>query len=164
METNYLKISEVIRPDTVDLELKGVEDKNQAIEYLANLLDKAGFLADKETYINSVYEREEMGPTYMDHFIAIPHGKSAGVKEAGIAFGRSSAGFEYQTSSGGGLAKLIFLLAIPDRMSGDAYMAVLARLARLLVHEDFRNNLHLAETHQDVINAIIDGERLLEDL
>ena len=164
MDTNKLKISEVIRAETIDLDLKGVENKNQAIDYLAGLLNKAGLLVDKETYIKSVYERELMGPTYMEHFIAIPHGKSAGVKEAGIAFGRSKEGFQYQTSLGGGLAKLVFLLAIPDRMSGDAYMAVLARLARLLVHEDFRNNLYLAENYQDVLNAFVDGERLLEDL
>jgi mannitol/fructose-specific phosphotransferase system IIA component (Ntr-type) len=105
-----------------------------------------------------------MGPTYMENYIAIPHGKCAEVKEAGIAFGRSKEGFHYQTSLGGGVAKLVFLLAIPDRLSGDAYVAVLARLARLLVHEDFRNNLFLAETHQDVIDAIVAGERLLEDL
>ena len=58
----------------------------------------------------------------------------------------------------------MFLLAIPDRMSADAYMSVLARLARLLVHEDFRNTLYLANNYQDVLNALIDGEHLLEDL
>jgi mannitol/fructose-specific phosphotransferase system IIA component (Ntr-type) len=49
-------------------------------------------------------------------------------------------------------------------MSGDAYMAVLARLARLLVHEEFRKSLYVAETYDDVMTAIIDGEHLLEDL
>ena len=102
MEKANLKISEVIRQETVDLELKGIEDKNQAIEYLAGLLDMAGLLIDKEAYIKSVYEREQLGPTYMEHFIAIPHGKSAAVKEAGIAFGRSKEGFQYNTSLGGG--------------------------------------------------------------
>jgi mannitol/fructose-specific phosphotransferase system IIA component (Ntr-type) len=100
----------------------------------------------------------------MENFIAIPHGKCDAVKEAGIAFGRSKTGFDYQTVLGGGAVKLIFLLAIPNRMSADAYMAVLTRLARLLVHEEFRNNLYAAETYDDVITAVIDGEQLLEDL
>ena len=156
-----LKISEVIRPETVDLELKGVNNKDEVIYYLAGLLDQAGLITDKALYIRDVYEREKMGPTYMENFIAIPHGKSDAVKEAGVAFGRSKKGFLYETERGGGIAKLIFLLAIPNRMSADAYMAVLARLARLLIHEEFRNALFQAKNYQDVIMAVREGESLL---
>lgn len=163
MNENNLKIREVIRPDTIDLDLTYIKNKDEVIHYLANLLDHAGLLTDKKKYIESVYEREQMGPTFMEHFIAIPHGKSDAVKEAGIAFGRSLKGFHYDTSMGGGTAKLIFLLAIPNRFSGDAYMAVLARLARLLVHEDFRYGLMRAKNYDDVMKAIIDGETLLEE-
>lgn len=162
MEAVNLKISHVIQPITVDLELQDINSKDEAIQYLAGLLDQAGLLVSKEAYIQSVYERELLGPTYMEHEIAIPHGKSAAVREAGIAFGRSKQGFHYETALGGGTAKLVFLLAIPDRMSPDAYMGVLARLARLLVHEEFRQSLMEANSYDNVIAAIINGERLLE--
>ena len=164
VDSQFFKISEVIRPETIDLTLESIENKDQVIQYLAGLLDDAGLISDKQAYINSVYERESMGPTYMENFIAIPHGKCDAVKEAGIAFGRSKDGFDYQTVLGGGKAKLIFLLAIPNRMSGDAYMAVLARLARLLVHEEFRDALYASESYDDVMTAILNGEKLLEDL
>lgn len=163
MSEQYLKISEVIRPETVDLEFNQVTNKEKAILCLATMLENAHLLIDKEAYIQSVYEREKLGPTYMEHFIAIPHGKSDAVREAGIAFGRSENGFHYDTPLGGGLVKLIFLLAIPNRISADAYMAVLARLARLLVHDEFRNDLMKAEEYKDVVKAIVDGERLLEE-
>lgn len=158
-----LKISEVIRPETVDLELQGVNSKDEAIHFLAGLLYQAGLLTDKDLYIHDVYEREKQGPTYMENFIAIPHGKSDAVVEAGIAFGRSKEGYFYQTDNGGGIAKLTFLLAVPNRMSADAYMAVLARLARLLIHEEFCSDLYQAACYQDVITAIIKGESLLDD-
>lgn len=164
MKPKHLRISEVIRPETVDLQMNHILDKDQVIHYLAGLLNKAGLISNIEEYIESVYERESMGPTYMENFIAIPHGKSNAVKEAGIAFGRSEKGFDYQTQLGGGLAKLVFLLAIPNRMSADEYMAVLARLARLLVHDEFRDDLYKASSYQDVLDAIIVGEKLLEDL
>lgn len=164
MANTYLKISEVIRKETVDLSMDQVSNKDEAINYLVDLLDNAGLLIDKDEYIQSVYEREAMGPTYMENFIAIPHGKSNAVREAGIAFGRSEQGFDYQTQLGGGLAKLVFLLAIPNRMSADEYMAVLARLARLLVHDEFRQDLYQAKTYRDVVDAIIHGESLLENL
>ena len=163
MDSQYLKISEVIRPGTIDLEMDGITNKNEAINYLAGLLEQEDLLTDKAEYIESVYYRETLGPTYMEHFIAIPHGKSDAVREAGIAFGRSCEGFLYETPEGGGIAKLVFLLAIPNRTSADAYMAVLAQLARLLVHDEFRESLMAAKDYQDVVNAIVDGEALLED-
>ena len=164
MEKNYLQISEVIKPETVELNMTGITSKDDVIEFLADLLDKAGHLTNKSDYIQSVYEREQLGPTYMGNFIAIPHGKSEAVKKAGVAFGCTKQGFKYETELGGGIVKLVFLLAIPNQMSADAYMAVLARLARLLVHEEFCNDLYEACSYQDVFNAIHTGEKLLEDL
>ena len=163
MDDLKLKIEEVIRPNTIDLNLSGLTEKDEIIEYLAGLLDEAGLLNDKQKYIESVHERELLGPTYMEHFIAIPHGKSDAVREAGIAFGRSSEGIMYETSLGGGIAKLIFLLAIPNRVSADAYMAVLARLARLLMHEEFRDELMHASNYVDVLKAIKSCEGFLEE-
>lgn len=163
MSYEHLNVMEVIRPDTVDLDLKGITCKEEAINYLAGLLNEAGLIDDKDAYIQSVYERESLGPTYMENFIAIPHGKCAAVREAGIAFGRSPEGFEYLTQDGGGLAKLVFLLAIPERTAPDAYIAVLAQLARLLVHDEFRAKLMEAKCYQDVFEAIAEGQVLLED-
>lgn len=164
MDHEFLKISEVIKPETVALDMKDVTCKDQVIQRLAGMLDQAGHLTDLDEYIKSVYEREQLGPTYMGNFIAIPHGKCNAVKEAGVAFGRSRNSFQYETDLGGGPVKLVFLLAIPNHMSADAYVAVLARLARLLVHEEFCVNLYNASSYEDVFNAILSGEKLLEDL
>jgi mannitol/fructose-specific phosphotransferase system IIA component (Ntr-type) len=56
---------------------------------------------------------------------------------------------------------LTFLLAVPNHMSADAYIAVLARLARLLIHEEFRESLYHAKNYKDVIKAVKEGEELL---
>lgn len=163
MDLQDMRISEVIQPTTIDLDLQDIHSKDDVIACLAERLDKAGLLVDKETYIQSVYEREEMGSTYMGFEIAIPHGKSPGVREAGIAFGRSNEGFEYISQNDKANVRLIFLLAIPDRTSPDAYMAVLAKLARLLVHEEFRDALMQATSYEDVLAAIIECEQYLLD-
>jgi fructose-specific phosphotransferase system IIA component len=154
MDLQNMRISEVIQPTTIDLDLQDIHSKDDVIACLAERLDKAGLLVDKETYIESVYEREEMGSTYMGFEIAIPHGKSPGVREAGIAFGRSNEGFEYISQNDKAKVRLIFLLAIPDRTSPDAYMAVLAKLARLLVHEEFREALLMSLPHLSNVSSI----------
>lgn len=162
-DLKLLKISEVIRPETIDLELTGINNKDQVIEHLAEKLNQAGLLIDKDVYLKSVYEREEMTSTYMGYDIAIPHGKSSGVREAGIAFGRSTKGFEYVSKNDKAIVRLVFLLAIPNRTSADDYMAVLAKLARLLIHDEFQEALKIAKNYEDVLNAIIDCEKLLID-
>ena len=163
MDLQEMRISEVIQPTTIDLDLQDIHCKDDVIACLAERLDKAGLLVDKDLYIQSVYEREDMGSTYMGFEIAIPHGKSPGVREAGIAFGRSNEGFEYISQNDKATVRLVFLLAIPDRTSPDAYMAVLAKLARLLVHEEFREALMQATNYDDVLAAIIECEQYLLD-
>jgi fructose-specific phosphotransferase system IIA component len=164
MSQGGLRIAEVIQQSTVDLSLTGIRDKDELIRYLADLLYQAGKLRSVDEFLDAVRAREALGTTYMEHYVAIPHGKSDAVLQAGVAFGRSAEGIQYQTEHGGGLAKLIFLLAIPDQMSPDAYIAVLARLARLLVHEEFRTALHAAKTYEDVFQAVVQGETLLEQI
>jgi fructose-specific phosphotransferase system IIA component len=163
MDLQDMRISEVIQPTAIDLNLQDIHCKDDVIACLAEKLDAAGLLTDKDVYIQSVYEREEMGSTYMGFDIAIPHGKSPGVREAGIAFGRSDEGFEYISQNDKATVRLVFLLAIPDRTSPDAYMAVLAKLARLLVHEEFRDALMKATCYKDVLTAIIECEQYLLD-
>jgi len=163
MAKGSLRIAEVIQPETVDLELSGIQDKDELIRYLIALLYRAGKIRSEEEFLRAVQEREAQGPTFMENFIAIPHGKSEAVLQAGVAFGRSGEGIWYETQHGGGLAKLIFLLAIPDQMSPDAYIAVLARLARLLVHEEFRTELYAAAAYEDVLEAVRRGEALLDE-
>jgi mannitol/fructose-specific phosphotransferase system IIA component (Ntr-type) len=53
------------------------------------------------------------------------------------------------------------MLAIPGEMSGEEYIRVLSRLARLLIYEDFIAALYKAETYDDVIAAIKEGEKNL---
>jgi PTS system fructose-specific IIA component len=163
MDLQKMRISEVIQPKTIDLDLQDINCKDDVIRCLAEKLNDAGLLLDKAAYIESVYAREEMGSTYMGYNIAIPHGKSPGVREAGIAFGRSTDGFEYISQDDKAIVHLVFLLAIPDRTSADDYMAVLAKLARLLVHEEFRDALKAADNYKDVFQAMIDCETLLLD-
>jgi fructose-specific phosphotransferase system IIA component len=156
-----LLISDVIRPETVELELSGITDKEGLLKHLVSLLYKAGKILSEETFLEAIYEREAMGPTFMENFIAIPHGKSDTVVGAAVAFARSHEGIMYETPLGSGLAKLIFMLAIPNTMGPNQYVRVLARLARMLVHDPFREALYNASSHDDVINAIINGERLI---
>ncbi|MBC8507735.1 MAG: phosphoenolpyruvate--protein phosphotransferase [Chloroflexi bacterium] len=158
-----LLLSQVILPEAVDFNLNGLSKKEEVITHLAKRLEEAGALSSAEEFIPAVYEREKQGPTYMNFQVAFPHARSASVLKAAVAFGRSESGIQYDSDFGGGVANLIFLIAIPEEMKADAYINVLKRLARLLMQQSFRDEALAANDYASLIEAVKRGEVLVED-
>ena len=141
-----ITIDDITSTNLVALDLE-VTDQWAAIDALADLLDKDGRLSDRDAYAAAVYAREkETGGTAMEMGIAIPHAKSAGVSQAGVAFGRTSTPLDY----GDEKADLIFLIAAPEG-EHNLHVTVLQQLARRLVHESFRTSLREASTPEEVV-------------
>jgi fructose-specific phosphotransferase system IIA component len=160
---NQLSISDVILPNTIDLDVTGVQNKDEIFQHMVKMLYRADVIGSEREFLKAIYEREALGPTYMGDLIAIPHGKSDTVKRTGIAFCRCNESFYYTTKDGdGGDTSLVFMLAIPDQMSADDYIRILAKLARLLVYPDFISDLNRVKSYSHLIDAIKDCERLLE--
>lgn len=155
------QISNVIIPETVDLNIENIKCKDELFQYMASLFKKAGKIKSEKKYLESLYEREGIGPTYMGNNIAIPHGKSDTVISPAIAFCRSNDGILYKSHDEVGTAKLIFMLAIPKSTAPNDYIKVLSTLARLMMYEEFMDALYKVENYDDVINAIKTTEVML---
>ena len=144
-----ITIDDITSTNLVALDLEAT-DQWAAIDALADLLDKDGRLSDRDAYAEAVYAREkETGGTAMEMGIAIPHAKSAGVSQAGVAFGRTNSPLDY----GDEKADLIFLIAAPEG-EHDLHVTVLQQLARRLVHENFRTSLREASTPEEVVELM----------
>jgi mannitol/fructose-specific phosphotransferase system IIA component (Ntr-type) len=102
--------------------------------------------------VAKVRAREESGPTGMEMGIAIPHGKDEAVTSPSVAFGRAPGGVDFKAPDGTP-ADLVFLIAAPEGGS-DVHLTVLSRLARKLVHEDFRESLRTAGSEEEVVSII----------
>jgi fructose-specific phosphotransferase system IIA component len=146
----------LIGSETICMDL-GASTKEEAIGALAGLLDSAGKLRSRQGYIQSVLERESLTTTAIGMGIAIPHGKSAAVREAGIAFGKSAAGIDW-TSLDGEAVRLVFLLAVPEEAAGIQHLHILARLSRMLMDDGFRHDLMSATTPEEVLEVISRSE------
>jgi fructose PTS system EIIA component len=146
-----MTIDDITGTALVTLQL-AADDRWAAIDHLAGLLQADGRLTDRAAYVKAVREREEAGATGMEMGIAIPHAKSAGVQAPSVAFGRATGGVEFGAADGTP-ADLVFLIAAPEGES-DLHITLLSRLARKLVHEEFRDALRQAATPEDVIAII----------
>lgn len=155
------QISKVISPETVDLNATEFKDKDELFIHMVSLFKKAGKINSKKLFLQSLYERENIGSTYMGNNIAIPHGKSETVNSPGITFCRSKDGILYESNGEKGIAKLIFMLAIPKSTASEDYIRILSTLARLLMYKEFNESLYCANDYNDVIKAIKATEKIL---
>lgn len=145
-------ITELLTADLVTTDLTAT-DARGAIDELAALLEADGRVTDRPAYVEAVWAREqETGGTGMGSGIAIPHAKTAAVTRASVAFGRSAAGIDFG-SEDGTPADLVFLIAAPEG-ADDLHVRVLSRLARRLIHEEFRTALREAVSTGDVVATI----------
>ncbi len=149
-----MNITELISKEQICMDIKS-NTKEDAILELVEALDKSGNLCDKKVYLCDVLKREGEISTGIGNEIAIPHGKSKGVKKASLAFGVSKKGIDFQ-SYDEKLVHLIFLIAVPEN-SNDLHLRVLSQLSRKLMHEEFREKLKNANTSDEVL-LILNGE------
>lgn len=75
-----MKITDLLKPVSIQLNVAPPKSKTEAIEILADLMEKSGNLNNKEEYLKAVIAREESGSTGLGDGIATPHAKSAAVK------------------------------------------------------------------------------------
>lgn len=130
-----------------------VNSKEEAISYLADILYKNNKLISKETYIQDVMQREAHCTTGIGGGIAIPHGKSKGVKETSIAIGKLSKPIEWNALDNQPV-KVVFLLAIKEKDEQDLHIKILSHIASRLIEEDAVNALMDAKTPDEIINLL----------
>lgn len=124
------------------------KSREEIIKHCAKLMNREEKLKDLDGYIKSVLDRENINPTCFDFGVAIPHGKSDCVKEACFAFTRLEEPIIWCPN--GEMVNLIFQIAVPESEAGDTHLKILAKLARNLMHEEFRDIL-LNEKDKDKI-------------
>lgn len=150
--------STILSNQTVYLDITPFHDKQEMFKTLASWYKHAGIIEDEDCYIDALYQREDIGSTYMGNMIAMPHAKSDTVKRPAVMFCRLTEPFQYQSHGETGMVKYIFMLAISAKQSGQDYMRMLAHLAGLLANDEFLKVLETAKNYQQIINKAIQLE------
>ena len=145
-------IAELFLPECMTMDLQA-STKWEAIRKLSMLLLDAGRIASVEAFEQAVVVREQEVSTGVGFGVGIPHGKSSSVLKPSIAFGRSNTGIPFDAIDEQPV-QLVFLLAVPELIDDREYLSNLAKLARLIVHEDFRQKLMEAGSIEDVLNTL----------
>ena len=90
------------------------KDKEDALRQMSKMLEKTGYIDNKDAFLKDIFYRESLGCTGIGNGVAIPHGKSPSVTKVGIAIAKLTNEIKWETLDGKGV-KVILLFAVGDK-------------------------------------------------
>jgi mannitol PTS system EIIA component len=123
-------------------------DKTEAIRLTGNILVEQGYV--EPSYVDKMFEREELTSTYMGNFVAIPHGTEDArslVKHAGISVVQVPDGVDF---GDGNIAKILIGIAGKD----NEHLEILSKIAIVCSEEENIQKLIEAASEEDIIRLL----------
>lgn len=147
-----MKLSEILRPESVILDLRA-RTADGAIAEIVGLLAGDARVSDPKRLLVDVLAREATESTCLGFDTAIPHARTDVVKGIVMAAGRSEAGARFAC---GKVAKLIFVVANPVPMATE-YLRLVGGLARAMRSEEVRGRLMAAGDAGEFLRALAEA-------
>ncbi len=146
-----MKITDLLKKDGVSLN-QSPADQNAAIDLMVALHDKVGNLTNKEDFKKAIEAREAKGSTAVGMGIAVPHAKTAAVKQPGLVAITVPNGVDYK-SLDGQPSNLLFMIAAPEG-AADTHLEVLSKLMTMLMDQNFAKALVAAKSADEFLDLI----------
>ncbi len=151
-----MKLEDLLREDRIKTDLEG-KDRGEVIEELLGLLADSEEILDREQFLRSIEEREDIESTGIGNGIGIPHGITDAVKEIVCAVGVSRQGIDYPSMDGKPV-QIVFLLGVPKDEARE-YLNILASICRCFRDGLLRKAIMKAASPRDIVNLIGERER-----
>jgi len=148
-------LTQILEPTCVKVPLEG-KDKNSVITELVDLLADNGMLLDRDRALEAVMLREQTRSTGIGAGIAIPHGKCNAVKELVMAIGITSEPLDFESVDAKPVS-IVILLVSPADQTGP-HIQALARISRLMLDAEFKQQLEKADSAQQVYELLSSKE------
>ncbi len=133
-----MKLSELFTRSSVRTDFP-VADKNSLLTAIIDDLNGRGEIGDRDLVVADVIERENVMSTGIGNGVAIPHAYTDGVDKPVAGFYRTAEPVNFKALDNNAV-DLFFVLLGPKEGRRD-HIKVLAKLSRLLNHDDFRQQL-----------------------
>ena len=151
-----MTLGSLLSVDQIVPEMKSTERWAAIVELIDLLVEKGAVRkADRESVLAALRQREETMSTGIGFGIAIPHASSNCVNEVVAAFGRSSAGIEFDSLDNSPV-KFIVLFVVPKDQF-QVHLRTLAAIAKFLNDKSVREQLGRAESAEEIL-AIFDNK------
>lgn len=144
-----LKVIDILMPSAVTLDMEA-SDKTDVLTKLVDLAVSTGKVADRDTLLKVILDRERLMSTGIGHGVALPHGKTNVVSAslAALAVLREPVDFDALDDQP---VNIVLLLVGTEEAVG-AHLRLLSRISRMVGSEQFRTSLTNARSVEDVLD------------
>ncbi|MDQ7798206.1 MAG: PTS sugar transporter subunit IIA [Candidatus Edwardsbacteria bacterium] len=151
-----MKIEDILNKQRTCVFLSG-QNKKDIIAELVGLMVKDGLISDGRELLDSAMEREGLMSTGIGKGVAIPHGRTKGLKKMAGAFGLCRNKIDFGSLDGQPV-QIFFFIATPQSIIAD-HVKALALVSRLLNREEIRARLLAADDPQKVMDIFLEAEK-----
>lgn len=130
-----------------------LQSKEQVIKFMSNNLYLAGRSQSPDKLADDIWAREDVFSTGLGFGFAIPHTKSEHIGQSTISVSRLANPIKWGEED----VKFIIMLTINKNSDGDLHMKIFSKLARKLMHEQFRQDL-MASSSVQAVEATLKAE------
>ena len=148
-------ISPILLPENVIVDAESTSKKR--------VLERAGILFESTRQVSrsqvfdSLFAREKLGSTGLGHGVAIPHGRTKGLRDAMAAFIKTQSPIPFDAPDGQPVT-LIFILLVPERAT-DLHLQLLGELAQMFSDRDFREQLQASNDPTTLHQLFVNWQR-----
>ena len=128
----------------------------EALEFLAAQAVELGISDDKDAVLAAFNEREAQGPTGMTGGFALPHAKSAAIQEPAVVVIKFAGKVEWKSMDDQAV-KAAIAIFMPEGEAGTTHLAILAKIAALLMQPDFCELILQSDDEDEIAAAIAEG-------
>lgn len=129
----------------IDLNIQG-NGAYSVLKQLATIALQNGFITDSHQFLQTLLLREKMHSTGFGSGVAVPHGKSACVKQPFVLFARKAQAIDWKASDGEDVNCWI-CLGVPQSGEEDQ-VKIIGTLCRKIIHKEFIHQLQQGDTDQ----------------
>ena len=129
------------------------ESKVEVIKQMVDRVHLAGRTDQVAALETAIWQREEVFSTGLGFGIAIPHCKSAAVRQNSLCVARYRQPLDWQSRDGEPVDTVIMLI-VRESDAGEAHMKIFAQLARSIMHESFREGLRACPDERSLLQYL----------
>lgn len=128
--------------------------KDEIIGKMTNLVEeKTKLFRDKESFLEKIYAREDLGTTGIGRGIGVPHARCEKLEDIVFVVALCTKGVIDYNTPDGEAAKVMILVGAPKNRNGE-YLKLLANISRAFRQDEYRNSILLAKNLDELIEAI----------
>ncbi|MDD3626269.1 MAG: PTS sugar transporter subunit IIA [bacterium] len=149
-------IAEFLSNDNIITDLNA-RTKEDAIKEFIEVGVRLGKITDGTSFFQKVMEKENLSSSGLEHGIAIPHLRDDCVEDLFILVGISRKGIDFQAIDSSA-SKILFFIGA--KKNDKRYLPILARISRLMMDEDNRDDILEVANAGEIVDLIAEREQI----